>query len=201
MVSMTEDKEMLLSFLDSDDDSDIEELVFLSLLERKVEKKELEGLRLEKHGTRLNFEKLANDQCKSLFRFEKADIPGLCAALGIPQDLVALNRTHCSGLEGFCILLRRLAYPSRLENLESIFGRGVAELSIIFNLVLKILYTKWHHLIDSLPVAWLNSFRIGEGADVVHKLRPLPYVCGFINGTAKPMPRPMHGQRLFYSGH
>lgn len=79
-----EDEEMLLAILDSDDDSDVEELVFLSVLERKVEKKELEALRREKHNTRLNFEKLTNDQCKSLFRFEKANTPGLRAALSIP---------------------------------------------------------------------------------------------------------------------
>ena len=58
MASMMEDEEMLLAILDSDDDLDIEELVFLSVLEQKVEKKELEALRREKHGTRLNFEKL-----------------------------------------------------------------------------------------------------------------------------------------------
>lgn len=107
------------------------------------------------------------------------------------------NRTRCGSLERFCILLQRLAYPNCLEDLESIFGRGVAELSIIFNLVLEILYTKWHHLLDSLPVAWLTSFCLGKGADAVHKLYPLPYVWGFIDGTARPIPRPIHGQRLF----
>ena len=35
MASMTEDEEMLLAIIDSDDDSDVEELIFLSVLERK----------------------------------------------------------------------------------------------------------------------------------------------------------------------
>ena len=35
----------------------------------------------------------------------------------------------------------------------------------------------------------------------MHKLCPLLYVWGFIDGTARPIPRPIHGQRLFYSGH
>jgi hypothetical protein len=47
---MMEDEEMLLAILDSDNDSEVEELILLSVLERKVEKKELETLRREKHG-------------------------------------------------------------------------------------------------------------------------------------------------------
>jgi hypothetical protein len=44
MVPMMEDEEMLLAILDSDNDSEVEELILLSVLERKVEKKELEAL-------------------------------------------------------------------------------------------------------------------------------------------------------------
>ena len=133
MAALTGDKEMLLASLDSDSDYDLEEFILLSTLQRQTEKRELESLRRERHGTRLDFDKLTNDQCKLLFRFEKSNIPGLCVALGKPEDIVAPNRTRCSGLEGLYILLRRLAYPNRLEDLESIFGRGVAELSIIFS--------------------------------------------------------------------
>ena len=121
--------------------------------------------------------------------------------LRIPEELNASNRTRCSGIEGLCILLRRLAYPNRLKDLESLFGRGVSELSVIVNLVLSIIYDNWHHLLDTLPTAWLTTIRLREGADAVLQWCPLANVWGFIDGTAMAIPRPVEAQRLFYSGH
>jgi hypothetical protein len=46
------------------------------------------------------------------------------------------NRTTATNIEGLCIVLRRLAYPSRLDDLEPVFGRSKAEISYIFNYVL-----------------------------------------------------------------
>ena len=104
-------------------------------------------------------------------------------------------------MDGLCILLRRLAYPNRLEDLEDIFGQGVSELSVITNLVLDFLYEKWHHLLDTLPAAWLTDARLEEGAEAVLRHCPLPQVWGFIDGKVRPNPRSIQGQRLFYSGH
>jgi hypothetical protein len=122
----------------------------------------------------LNLDTLTPDRCTTLFFFEKDDliviICVLCSALRIPQELVASNRTCCTGMEGFYILLRRLAYPNRLKDLEEIFGRGVSELSVIVNLVLVILYDSWHHLLVTLPAAWLTTPCLQEVVDVVLKL-------------------------------
>ena len=153
-----------LAILDSDEDSDFEDLFLLPELARRSELHAEQAERRARHGKRLDLDSLPSDQCKSWFRFEKNDIPGLVQALGLPEELVGSNRTRCTGLEGLCILLRRLAYPNRLEDIENIFGRGVSELSVIINLVLDFLYSKWHHLLDTLPVAWLTNARLHEGA-------------------------------------
>ena len=193
--------ELWMALLDSDDDSDVEDLILLPELEKRSRECAARAERRARHGKRMDFESLTPEQCKSWFRFEKVYIPGLVTALGLPEELVASNRTRCTGLEGLCILLRRLAYPNRLEDLEGIFGRGVSELSVITNLVLDFLYEKWHHLLDTLPAAWLTDARLEEGAEAVLRHCPLPQVWGFIDGTVRLIPRPIQDQRLFYNSH
>ena len=106
------------------------------------------------------------------------------------------NRTCCTGLEGLYILLCRLAYPNHLEDIEGIFGRGVSELIVNTNLVLEFLYDRWHHLLGLLSAAWLTDARLQEGADAMLRYCPLPHVI-----IDEHIPRPIQGQRLFYSGH
>ena len=65
----------------------------------------------------------------------KDDIPILLNALRIPASFKCPQGTVCSGLEGLCLLLKRLAYPCRYFDLISTFGRPVPEMCIIANTV------------------------------------------------------------------
>ena len=47
--------------------------------------------------------------------------------------------------------------------------------------------------------AWLTNAHLQE--DAVLRYCPLPHVWGFIDRTVRPIPRPIQGQCLFYSGH
>lgn len=201
MAEAIDNEVVWAEILESDDDSDGEDIFIASEIERLADKREEEVKRRNKHCTRLNLETISTEDCKKLFRFDKENLLRLRRQLRIPEELKASNRTRCSGIEGLCILLRRLAYPNRLSDLESIFGRGVAELSVIVNLVLAFVYDNWHHLLDDIPTAWLTNSRLQEGADAVLQLCLLPNVWGFIDGTAVAIARPVEGQRLFYSGH
>lgn len=107
------------------DDSD--ELLLLSLC--KEDKCTFPGLQIDD---------LTDEQCRSLFRFTKADIEALCHALHIPEKIVCSNRTTVTGFDGICILLGRFAYPCRLEDLEAIFGRSMTEIS---NIIKRFLIT------------------------------------------------------------
>ena len=114
------------------------------------------------------------------------------------------NRSSWSGLEGLCVVLRRLAYPNRRFDLESIFGCGEAELSVIFNTTLGFLYNEWNGLITDIArqkQGWLSAERIAESCAAVRRVCPLDHVWGFIDGTAIPIARPKLHQRLWYSGH
>ncbi len=77
--------------------------------------------------------KLANVdevECKAEFRVEKSDLPQLANASQIPEVFQCDQQTICDGMEGFSMLLRRLAYPCRYSDLISRFGRPVPEICI-----------------------------------------------------------------------
>ena len=52
------------------------------------------------------------------------------------------------------MVLRRLAYPNRLSDLQHIFGRGIADLSHIFNTTLSYIYDQYSHLVTCMNNKW-----------------------------------------------
>ncbi|VDI30162.1 Hypothetical predicted protein [Mytilus galloprovincialis] len=157
------------------------EILLLSAIEDKDELVLISTEMNQSHGNVYNGEKnnlevLTNEQCRFMFRFEKQDIDRLRVALGIPPKIVCNNGTVASGIEGLCIVSRRLSYPNRLEDISPIFqGR----------------YQEW------LSEEYLRTF-----AEVIHKRgSPLLNCWGFIDGTVMPICRPIRHQRIVYSGH
>lgn len=135
------------------------------------------------------------------FRFTEQDVYLLLNKLEFPSHFITTkNRYRASGLEGLCILLRRLAYPSRLADLLRVFGRSSPELSEIFLEVQEFVYSKWCRLLDFKPQHfqhWLPNL-----AEVVErKGSPFDNLVGFIDGTGRPICRPSRQQKAFYSGH
>ena len=49
--------------------------------------------------------------------------------------------------------------------------------------------------------AWLIDACFDEDADALMKCCSLPYVCSFVDGAVRPIPRPIEGQWLFHSDH
>ena len=54
------------------------------------------------------------------------------------------------GLEALCIYLRRLTYPNRLSDLESLFGLSAPYLSVIANRTMEIIEENYGHLLWNL---------------------------------------------------
>ena len=141
-------------------------------------------------------------ECKADFRVEKADIPLLIDALRMPPEFVCKNGTVCDATEGLCILLKRFAYPCRYSDMIPIFGRSVPELSIISNEITDWLYTNhghrvthWNH--DILSPAMLDVYATA----IYNKGAALENCFGFIDGTVRPISRPIINQRAVYNGH
>ena len=132
----------------------------------------------------------------------KEDLPRLSEVLRVPPQFRCPQGTVCSGIEGLCLLLKRLAYPCRYFDLIYRFARPVPELCMIYNVVLDWIYithghrlTSWNQLF--LTPAWLEHY-----ARAIHQLGcPLANCLGFIDGTVRPISRPEEHQHLVYNGH
>ena len=151
---------------------------------------------------RFNLDNLEEDECIAEFRFRKTDIPDLAAALNIPDVFYCPQGTICYGLEGLCLVLRRLAYPCRLSDLVPRFGRPVPELSMVFNEVISFLYERHNHRIRQWNNLLLNPVQLERyAAAITDKGAALTNCFGFVDGTVKAICRPSKHQRLVYNGH
>ena len=149
-----------------------------------------------------SLENFTDSQCKTVFRFYKADLEILKQRLRIPDKIVCRNRTVVSGIEALCILLRHLAYPNRLEDLTDIFSRPVYELSYIFNEVLNMIYENHAHLVSNFDRRWLSHANLDTfSAAISNRGAPLTHCWGFIGGTHRPICRPTINHKMLFRGH
>ncbi|CAC5395056.1 unnamed protein product [Mytilus coruscus] len=134
----------------------------------------------------LNIENLTNEQYRTFFRFDRDDIEILRCALRIPDTIVCSNRTTAKGTDALCMVLRRLAYPCRLEDLEPIFGRSKAELSYIINEVLDYIHDNHCHLLSDLNRNWLSPEHLELFAEsMFDRNGPLDSCWGFYRWYSK----------------
>ena len=142
------------------------------------------------------------DECLANFRVNKADLPRLAAALRIPARFRCHQGTVCSGLEGLCILLKRLAYPCRYFDMIHLFARPVPELCMLHNVVLEWVFENHGHHLTSWNQRFLSSVCLEQYAQAIRRMgSPLPNCFGFVDGTVRPIARPDENQRVVYNGH
>ena len=98
--------ELALALVEDDED-----LVLLTILNPTQQKKKY--YKLVKSQTPFDLDRLTDDFCWIHFRFLKADLVKLKNLLGIPDVVRCRKSVTVSGLEGLCILLKRLSYPGR----------------------------------------------------------------------------------------
>lgn len=135
------------------------------------------------------------------FRFEKQHIGLLVQQLDIPDTIHARNGTVVGGLEGLCVLLRRMAYPCRLGDLCRVFERPLCEISYICTHMLDLIYDRHNHLLQDLNQAWLRPQQLRMFADAISAAgAPMPNCWGFIDGTLRPICRPLYDQRHVFNG-
>ncbi|XP_066030312.1 uncharacterized protein [Pocillopora verrucosa] len=141
-------------------------------------------------------------ECEAHFRVAKDDIPMLLNALRIPASFKCPQGTVCSGLEGLCLLLKRLAYPCRYFDLISTFGRPVPELCMIANTVLDWVFNEHGFRLTSWNQPFLTPACLQEYACAIARQgSPLTNCFGFIDGTVRPICRPGEKHRVVYNGH
>ena len=149
-----------------------------------------------------DLDNLADDECKAEFRFYKNDVYNLMEVLQLPDQFTCYNGLKIDGLEGFCMLLKRFAYPCRYLDMIARFARPVPQLCMASNLVMNYIYTAWGRLLTNLNQPWLSPVNLERFANAVfEKGAPLSNCIAFVDGTVRPVCRPGTNQRVLYNGH
>ena len=127
----------------------------------------------------------------SEFRVKKSDLPKLTDALQIPDSFTCYQNSVSDGMEGLCMLLRRLAYPCRYSDMIPRFGRSTPVLSMVTNEVLDFIYnthshkiTEWNHALLSLAILQTYADAVNAKGAALHS------GFGSIDGTVRPIARP-----------
>ena len=151
---------------------------------------------------RLELEDMNDSECLVEFRVKKSDLEILADALHIPDSFTCDQRSVVTGMEGLCILLRRLAYPCRYSHIIPRFGLPVPVLSMVCNDVLDFIYDAHSHRITQWNPTFLSPADLQIYSDAVAaKGAALQNCFGFIDGTVRPICRPGEQQRILCNGH
>lgn len=143
-----------------------------------------------------------SSECESNFRVAKDDLVVLKDALHFPDKLTCPQGTVCDGLEGLCLLLKRLAYPCRYFDLMYFFARPLPEICMIFNTALDWIYSEHGFRLTSWNQPILSPVALQEYCQAIARQgSPLTNCFGFVDGTVRPICRPGENQRVVYNGH
>ena len=141
-------------------------------------------------------------ECKAEFRFEKNDLNVVAEALQIPDVFKCKQGTVCDGMTGLCIVLKRLADPTRYSYMIPTFVMSVPELCMIFNTVIDHIYEVHGHRVSQWNEALLSVQNLEVYAEsIFRKGAALENCFGFVDGTVRPICRPDEKQRIVYNGH
>ncbi|XP_068734110.1 uncharacterized protein [Montipora capricornis] len=152
--------------------------------------------------TPFDLEELDESECLAEFRFRKRDIPRLYNVLQIPDTLTCNQRSVCDGVEGLCMLLKRLSYPCRYGDMIVRFAKPVPVLSMVTNQMIDYVYNTHGHKVLQWNHQVLSPANLQSYVDAITaKGAPLPNCFGFIDGTVRPISRPGEHQRILYNGH
>ena len=136
---------------------------------------------------------------QSFVSFRKRDIPILAEAFRLPDSYTCEQRTVCNGIEGLCLLLRRLAYPCRYSDLIHRFGRPVPEVCMINNHAMETVY--WQPTPSPFDRMEPHFNELAFASNICWCYTKERKCFGFIDGTVRPICRPEGNQRIIYNGH
>ncbi|ETI30432.1 hypothetical protein F443_22444 [Phytophthora nicotianae P1569] len=171
----------------------------LAIQMRQIEK---EMLRSSIPDVRFDINQMSERNCIDRFRFGKTHLAILLWKLQLPAFFSTEEGYRTSGIEGLCIVLERLSYPSRWRELKDRYGRHESNLSSIFYYVCEHIARRCAPLLDG---DWnrISSRLEDYTAAVRAKGGELRNVWGFIDGTLRRICRPLDSaeQQSMFNGH
>jgi len=139
---------------------------------------------------------------RSLFRYEREDLPILIKSLEIPEE-VSFDGYNTTDIEAILLMLRRLSSCVRYSDVTMEFDRLPQFLSQIFNGMCKFIFEKIKDHIRRINHGFLMDRQKLEIWAKAFKEKgcPLENIMGNGDGTHIPVCRPSEGQRSWYCGH
>ncbi|CAN0096560.1 unnamed protein product [Ectocarpus sp. 4 AP-2014] len=113
--------------------------------------------------------------------------------------LPSFAQTVVSGREALCVLLYRLAFPCRWEDMRLVFGRSESCVCETFNWMLHFTDFKWGFLLSLDVERLVPKLRTFAGA-IYNKDCPLTHCWASIDGTVRGIARPIRNQRFSAMG-
>ena len=151
---------------------------------------------------RCSLDEMNDAECLAEFRFRTHNLQIVSEVLQIPDSFRCCQRSVVDGMEGLCILLRRLSYPRRYSDMISQFGLPVPVLSMLSSNVLDFACNthrhrikQWNHNVLNPAVLQIYSNTIADKGAALHNY------LGFVDGTVRPVCRPGEYQRVIYNSH
>ena len=144
-------------------------------------------------------------ECLEYLRFSRAEIVELIRHLGLVEWVDSTTKAPGGyaryAEQGLCILLYRLASPGRLKNMMHVFGVSRSQISSIVNDLAEFLYEKSHKKLlwdyARLLLDQLHTYVKAIDETVEASIE----IWGFIDGTVRPIARPIKEQQQYYSGY
>jgi hypothetical protein len=148
-----------------------------------------------------NVADLPSDEVRRLYRFTWPEIVKVFVELRLPEVIYTKNRLVESGIRALMMVMRKFAFPIRLQCLAKAFGREYSQISRIISVTTDIIFKRWAPIM-LFDVRRLSSETLQRYGSAF-KDAGLPYenLWGFIDGTIRKICRPSKNQRIYYSGH
>jgi len=159
------------------------------------------SMRISSHVFNVNG--YSTEQCLRDFRFRPQELPKITDIINW-SGTTTRNRYVVSPMTATCILLRRLAYPTRWQDLEPVFGLYASQLSEVFYECAEKLYKGHGELVTKFRGSLLRQRASLYAAAIHNSGGPLDNCVGFIDGTKLRISRPGGPaviQQSVYSGH
>eukprot|EP00171_Calliarthron_tuberculosum_P001560 IDg1560t1 len=151
-----------------------------------------------------NLNAFSDEVCLREFRFRKQEVPIINNIVNWTTGVTKRNRYVCEQVTATCILLRRLAYPSRWTDLEPMFGMHSSALSEVFYECAWSMHDGYASAVTTFQTDLMKERAHLYAQSITASGGLLDNCVGFIDGTNIKMSRPGGAgtlQRSTYSGH
>ena len=165
----------------------------------QIQYKKLDPIDVRNKNRRIDT--FSDEECWDYFRFRKYQLKDMTNLLNIPVFMIAEDGTTFPGEHALLVYLYHLSYPTKLQRMQSTFGREYSQISRIENTIKSFLiinhrnkivgnFNWYEDRLDLYKEAY-NSAISRSNANLTPGTIPneIRNICGSLDGVAFPIAR------------